>query len=50
MSNLVRLQKFIAECGVAPRRQAEKLIVSGNVKANGKILTTHCYEGTDSVT
>lgn len=33
-----RLQKFIAECGVASRRQAEKLIISGNVRVNGKTI------------
>ncbi len=35
MSPLIRLQKFIAEAGLASRRGAEKLIVAGRVKVNG---------------
>lgn len=31
-----RLQKFMAECGVASRRKSETLIESGAVKVNGK--------------
>ena len=34
-----RLQKVIAEAGVASRRKAEELIVSGKVKVNNKIVT-----------
>ncbi len=36
-SNLVRLQKFMSECGVASRRKSETLIESGAVKVNGRI-------------
>lgn len=36
---LVRLQKFLAECGVASRRKAEELIVAGKVRVNGKTIT-----------
>ena len=32
----VRLQKFMADCGVASRRKSEELISSGAVKINGK--------------
>jgi len=32
----VRLQKYLAQCGVASRRRAEELIVQGKVKINGK--------------
>lgn len=32
----IRLQKFIAQCGVASRRKAEELITQGHVKVNGK--------------
>ena len=32
----IRLQKFIAQCGIASRRRAEELIVQGKVKINGK--------------
>ena len=34
-----RLQKVIAQSGVASRRKAEELIVEGKVKVNGKIIT-----------
>ena len=35
----IRLQKFIADSGVASRRKAEELITSGRVKVNGRIVT-----------
>ncbi|HZK57824.1 MAG TPA: pseudouridine synthase [Clostridia bacterium] len=35
----MRLQKFLADCGVASRRKSEKLISNGRVKVNGKIIT-----------
>lgn len=34
-----RLQKVIAQAGIASRRKAEELIISGKVKVNGKIVT-----------
>ena len=34
----MRLQKFIAECGVASRRNAEKIIQSGRVTVNGELV------------
>jgi 23S rRNA pseudouridine2605 synthase len=34
----VRLQKFIAEAGVASRRAAERLIFNGYVEVNGKVV------------
>ena len=34
-----RLQKLIAQAGIASRRHAEELIVSGEVTVNGKIIT-----------
>lgn len=34
-----RLQKVIAEAGIASRRKAEELIVAGKVKVNGKVVT-----------
>jgi 23S rRNA pseudouridine2605 synthase len=40
MTELVRLQKFMADCGVASRRACEALIDEGRVKVNGKIVTT----------
>ncbi len=35
----MRLQKYLAECGVASRRNAEKMIADGKVAVNGKIIT-----------
>lgn len=34
---LVRLQKYLADCGVASRRKSEEMIASGRVKVNGKV-------------
>ncbi len=39
MGEIVRLQKYIAMCGTASRRAAEKLIEEGKVKVNGKKVT-----------
>lgn len=36
---LVRLQKALAEAGVASRRAAEELIVQGRVTVNGRVVT-----------
>jgi 23S rRNA pseudouridine2605 synthase len=33
-----RLQKYMAECGVASRRKSEELILAGKVKVNGKVV------------
>ena len=35
----IRLQKFLAECGIASRRKSEEYITDGRVKVNGKIET-----------
>ena len=35
----IRLQKFMADCGVASRRKCEEIILSGNVKVNGIKVT-----------
>lgn len=35
----VRLQKFLAECGVASRRKSEELIEGGKVKVNGRVAS-----------
>ncbi len=35
--NKIRLQKHLADCGIASRRKAEELIESGKVKVNGHI-------------
>ena len=39
MAKPERLQKFMARCGVASRREAESIILSGRVKVNKKIVT-----------
>lgn len=36
---LERLQKVIAEAGIASRRKAEKMIVAGRVRVDGKVVT-----------
>src|SRR5882762_9294606 len=36
---LERLQKIIARAGIAPRRHAEQLILSGQVLVNGRVVT-----------
>lgn len=35
----MRLQKYLADCGVASRRQAEELIARGLVQVNGQTVT-----------
>ncbi len=34
----VRLQKFLASCGIASRRKCEELILAGKVEVNGKVI------------
>lgn len=36
---MIRLNKYIADCGVCSRRAADKLIADGQVSVNGKITT-----------
>lgn len=38
-NNLVRLQKYMADCGIASRRKSEEMIANGMVKVNGRIAT-----------
>lgn len=48
-----RLQKFLAECGIASRRKCEELILEGKVKVNGEVVTelgTKIVPGEDIVT
>ncbi len=35
----MRINKFLAECGIASRRNCETLVTSGRVKVNGKKIT-----------
>lgn len=49
----VRLQKFLADAGVASRRAAEQIITAGRVAVNGKVveqLGTRVDPGSDRVT
>lgn len=48
----IRLQKYLADCGVASRRKAEELIQNGAVRVNGQVvpLGTKVDPDTDKVT
>ena len=35
----MRLQKYLAECGIASRRHAEDMIRAGRVTVNGRTVT-----------
>ena len=39
MEKIIRLQKFLAEAGIASRRKAEEYILQGRVKVNNKVVT-----------
>ena len=45
---MVRLQKALADAGIASRRKAEELITSGQVKVNGKVITELGFKVKDS--
>lgn len=36
----MRINKFLSTCGIASRRKAEELILSGRISVNGKIVTS----------
>ncbi len=40
----IRLQKYLAECGLASRRKAELLISEGSISVDGKIITEMGYK------
>lgn len=47
-----RLQKYLANCGVASRRKSEEYILQGKVKVNGKVVTelgVKIHPGEDTV-
>ena len=49
----IRLQKFLANSGVASRRKCEELILAGKIKVNGEVvreLGTKIVPGVDKVT
>ncbi len=43
----MRINKYIAMSGIASRRKAEELIVNGNVKVDGKTVTTLAFQVDD---
>lgn len=45
---MVRLQKVLADAGIASRRKSEKLILDGRVKVNGKVVTELGFKVKDS--
>ena len=40
----IRLQKYLAEAGIASRRKCEELILQGKVKVNGKLYEVQLEE------
>ena len=47
---LIRLQKFIADRGIASRRKAEELIADGKVRVNGTVAEIGCKVDPDNDT
>ena len=50
---MIRLQKYLAMCGIASRRSAEKIILEGRVAVNGEVITemgVQVDENSDTVT
>ena len=39
MSETVRLQKYLAGCGIASRRKAEEIITQGRITVDGEVVT-----------
>jgi 23S rRNA pseudouridine2605 synthase len=40
---MIRLNKFISDCGIASRRKAEELILQARIEVNGKLVTTLAF-------
>ena len=40
----MRINKYIAQAGIASRRKADELIRNGNVKVNGAVLKEPGYD------
>ena len=43
----MRINKYIAQAGIASRRKADQLIASGNVKINGAVMREPGYDVKD---
>lgn len=39
MKEAIRLQKYLAQCGIASRRKAEELIAAGKITIDGRVVT-----------
>lgn len=49
---LIRINKYIADCGITSRRKAEELVLAGKVKVNNQVVTelaTKVEPGTDVI-
>lgn len=46
---LMRINKFLAECGLASRRNCETLVTGGRVKINGKKVTNLATEVNEEI-
>ena len=44
----MRINKYIAQSGIASRRKADELIAVGNVKVNGAVLREPGYDVADT--
>ena len=40
----MRINKYIAQAGIASRRKADDLILNGNVKVNGAVMKEPGYD------
>ena len=40
----MRLNKYLAHCGVASRRKCDQLIHDGRISINGKIIMNYSYK------
>ena len=36
----IRINKYIASCGICSRRSAEEYVLNGRVKINGQVVTS----------
>lgn len=41
---MIRINKYLAQCGVASRRHADTLVIEGRVTVNGKIIDTPGFQ------
>ncbi len=37
----MRINKYIASCGIASRRKAEEIILGGRIKVNGSVVKSY---------